>query len=244
VSDSLKAFYDDRKNSLASLEQDALLRKTGQDFVERSIPHKYTFNFDWMGRPIIQHAEDILAMQEIIFRMQPDLIVETGVAHGGSSVFYASMCRLMGKGHVVGIDIDIRPHNRLALEEHPMYEHITLIEGSSTDLSVVNQVTAMAKDKRVLVILDSNHTHDHVLQELRLYSPLTHKDDYLVVFDTIVENLPDALVNDRPWGKGDNPMTAVKQFLKENGRFEVDREMEGKLIISMAPHGYLRCLKD
>lgn len=244
MNDQLKTFYEDRKNSLDTMERDAKLRKLGHDFLESSIPHKYSYNFDWLGRPIIQQPEDIMAMQEIMFRMQPDLVVETGVAHGGSLIFYASMCNLIGKGHVVGIDIEIRPHNRKAIEEHPLYKHITLIEGSSTDQEVVDEVCSMAEDKTVLICLDSNHTHQHVLDELRLYSPLARKGDYLVVFDTVVENLPDRFNKDRPWGKGDNPMTAVQQFLQENGRFAVDREMENKLIITMAPQGYLRCLKD
>lgn len=244
MNEQLKAFHRDRERSLETLARDDALRQAGKEFVERSMPHRYSYNFDWLGRPVIQHPEDLVAMQEIVFRMRPDIIVETGVAHGGSLIFYASLCRLFGHGHVVGIDIDIRAHNREALDGHFLREHITLIEGSSTDPGVVGRVREMAAGKRVLVVLDSNHTHEHVLNELRLYSPLARRGDYLVVFDTVVEILPDELCEGRPWSRGNSPMTAVREFLAESGRFEVDREMENKLIITMAPQGYLRCIAD
>ena len=214
-------------------------------FIE-SCKYKYSYNFSWMGRPIIQFPQDILAMQEIIWEVQPELIIETGIAHGGSLVFYASMLKMIAeKGQVLGIDIDIRPHNRIAIEQHPMFKCITMIEGSSLDEKVIEKVYKLANGKGpVLAVLDSNHTHEHVIRELELYSPLVTKGSYLVVFDTIVEDMPDEFFSDRPWGKGNNPKTAVREFLKRNKRFIVDRDMEKKLLITVAPEGYLKCIKD
>jgi cephalosporin hydroxylase len=217
---------------------------TNQWFVE-SCKYKYSYNFSWMGRPIIQFPQDIMAMQEIIWQVKPDLIVETGIAHGGSLIFYASMLELIGEGQVLGIDVDIRQHNRVEIEQHPMFKRITMIEGSSIDEEIAKQVYDLAKGKsRILLVLDSNHTHDHVLKELELYSPLVTKDSYLVVFDTVVEDMPEDFFPDRPWGKGNNPKTAVWEFLKTNKRFKVDKDIEAKLLITVAPDGYLKCLED
>lgn len=218
---------------------------TNRWFIE-SCRHKYSYNFSWMGRPIIQFPQDIIAMQEIIWQIKPDLIVETGIAHGGSLIFYASMLELIGEGgQILGIDVDIRQHNRVEIEKHPMFKRITMIEGSSIDEEIAKQVFDFAKgNSRVLVILDSNHTHDHVLKELQLYSPLVTKDSYLVVFDTVVEDMPEDFFSDRPWGKGNNPKTAVWEFLKTNKRFEIDKDIEAKLLITVAPDGYLKCVED
>lgn len=185
-------------------------------------------------------------MQEIIWRVKPDLIIETGIAHGGSLVFYASMLELLGNdGQVVGIDIDIRPHNRVEIEHHPMFKRIVLLQGSSVDDEVAEQVRSLAQGKRsVLVCLDSNHTHAHVLRELELYSSLVTKDSYLVVFDTIIEDMPVGSFTDRPWDKGNNPKTAVWEFLKTNDRFEPDQEIPNKLLITVAPDGYLKCVRE
>jgi cephalosporin hydroxylase len=224
--------------------KDNLQELTNQWFVE-SCKYKYSYNFSWMGRPIIQFPQDIMAMQEIIWQVKPDLIVETGIAHGGSLIFYASMLELIGEGQVLGIDVDIRQHNRVEIEQHPMFKRITMIEGSSIDEEIAKQVYDLAKGKsRILLVLDSNHTHDHVLKELELYSPLVTKDSYLVVFDTVVEDMPEDFFPDRPWGKGNNPKTAVWEFLKTNKRFEVDKDIEAKLLITVAPDGYLKCLED
>lgn len=224
--------------------KDNLQELTNQWFVE-SCKHKYSYNFSWMGRPIIQFPQDIMAMQEIIWQVKPDLIVETGIAHGGSLIFYASMLDLIGEGQVLGIDVDIRQHNRVEIEQHPMFKRITMIEGSSIDEEIAKQVYDLAKGKsRILLVLDSNHTHDHVLKELELYSPLVTKDSYLVVFDTVVEDMPEDFFPDRPWGKGNNPKTAVWEFLKTNKRFKVDKDIEAKLLITVAPDGYLKCLED
>lgn len=224
--------------------KDNLQELTNQWFVE-SCKQKYSYNFSWMGRPIIQFPQDIMAMQEIIWQVKPDLIVETGIAHGGSLIFYASILELIGEGQVLGIDVDIRQHNRVEIEQHPMFKRITMIEGSSIDEEIAKQVYYWAKGKsRILLVLDSNHTHDHVLKELELYSPLVTKNSYLVVFDTVVEDMPEDFFPDRPWGKGNNPKTAVWEFLKTNKRFEVDKDIEAKLLITVAPDGYLKCVED
>jgi cephalosporin hydroxylase len=215
-----------------------------REWFEESVRARYSYRWSWMGRPVIQYPQDMLAMQEIIWAVKPDLIVETGIAHGGSLVYYASLQRAFGiDGLVVGVDVEIRPHNRAALEAHPMIGGIRLIEGSSVDPAIVAQVRDLARGReRVLVTLDSNHTHAHVRQELDLYSPLVTAGSYLVVFDTAVEDLPKSFFPDRPWGPGDNPKTAVREFLRGDPRFEVDRELEARLAVSVAPEGYLRCV--
>ena len=214
-------------------------------WVLQSAQLKYSYNFTWLGCPIIQFPQDIIAMQEIIWQVKPDLIIETGIAHGGSLILSASMLELLGgDGQVLGIDIDIREHNRVELEKHSMYKRITMIQGSSIDEDIAKQVHDFAKDKkRILVLLDSMHTHDHVLKELQLYSPLVTKSSYLVVFDTIIEDMPKDFFPYRPWGKGNNPKTAVWEFLKTNNRFEIDKEIENKLLITVAPDGYLKRMR-
>lgn len=225
---------------------DTNVRKAALDLVAGTLRYRYSYNFSWMGRPIIQFPPDITALQEIIWSTTPDLIVETGIAHGGSTVFFASMLELLGgDGHVVGVDIEIRPANRTALEEHPMFRRITLLEGSSTDEAIADKVRELASNRtRVMVILDSMHTHDHVRRELDLYAPLVTNGNYLVVFDTVIEDLPEDAFPDRPWSRTDNPKTAVRAFLGETDRFVVDHELEEKLLITAAPEGYLRCVKD
>jgi cephalosporin hydroxylase len=232
-------------DSAARMAADAALQKAANDLFVRSCEYRYSYNFSWMGRPIIQYPQDMVAMQEIIWSVRPDLVIETGIAHGGSLVYYASLLELVGNdGIVVGIDIDIRPHNREAIEAHPMARRIRMIEGSSIDPGTVAQVAELVRHRtRVLVTLDSNHTHDHVLQELLLYSPFVSVGSYLTVFDTVVEDMPKALFPDRPWGPGNNPKTAVREFLGQTDRFVVDKEVENKLLLTVAPDGYLRCVK-
>jgi len=222
-----------------------LVNKLAIDFIRETAEYQYSYNFTWLGRPIIQFPQDMIAMQELIWQVKPDLIVETGIAHGGSLIFSASMLELIGgSGQVLGIDIDIREPNRVEIEKHPMYKRITMIEGSSVDNKIVKQVHDFAKDKKhILVVLDSMHTHEHVLKELQLYSPLVTKGSYLVVFDTTIEDMPEDFFRERPWGKGNNPKTAVWEFLKTNNRFEIDTVMENKLLITVASDGYLRCIK-
>lgn len=238
-------FNIDKKLNIKKLGDSSHLKKLAYDFMRETAICQYSYNFKWLNRPIIQFPQDMIAMQEIIWEVKPDLIIETGIAHGGSLIFSASMLELIGgNGQVLGIDIDIRQHNRIEIEKHPMFKRITMIEGSSVDETIGKQVYEFAKGKQtVLVCLDSMHTHEHVQKELKLYSPLVTKGSYLVVFDTIIEDMPDDLFADRPWGKGNNPKTAVHEFLKTNDRFVIDKDIENKLLITVAPDGYLRCVK-
>jgi cephalosporin hydroxylase len=220
------------------------MRELTRAWFLESAKHRYSYHFSWMGRPVIQYPQDMMAMQELIWAVKPDLIVETGIAHGGSLIFYASMLQLIGgEGRVLGIDIDIREPNRIEIEQHPMAHRIDMIEGSSIDEAIARRVRDAAQGKRVMVVLDSNHTHAHVLAECELYGPLVSQGSYMVVFDTVVEDMPKEFFPDRPWGPGDNPKTAVEAYLKTTDRFEIDREMEHKLLITVAPSGFLRCVK-
>lgn len=244
--EEITKFDQEKKENIEALGRDRELKKLGMDFAMVTSKHKYTYNFTWLGRPIIQFPQDIMAMQEIIWQVKPDLIIETGIAHGGSLIFYASMMELLGgAGMVIGVDLDIRSHNRAEIERHPMFKRITMFEGSSIDQEVVKRIAeASRSSSNVLVVLDSNHTHEHVLRELELYSPYVTRGSYLVVFDTAIEEMPEGFFQDRPWGKGNNPMTAVKEFLSKTDRFVVDSAIEHKLLITVAPHGYLKCIKD
>lgn len=230
----------------AAMARDEAVRRAKSELFLASARHRYSYNFKWLGRPIIQYPEDVLALQELVWSIKPDVVIETGVAHGGSLIFYASLLQLLGgDGYVVGIDIDIRPHNRQAIEEHPMSSRIRLVEGSSTDASTLARVEELTRDrKRALVVLDSMHTHDHVLRELELYEKFVTAGSYLVVLDTVVEHMPKEFFPDRPWGPGDNPLTAVNAFLAKNDRFVVDEDVENKLLLSVAPRGFLKCVKD
>jgi len=231
------------EHAIAAMAADPAMAGSADDFMRKSIAHRYSYNFSWLGIPIIQYPQDVMALQELMWTDRPDLVIETGVAHGGSAVFFASMLELLGSGTVVAIDIDIRPHNRAAIEAHPLAKRIVLIEGSSTDGAIVAAVAERARGaRRVLVVLDSNHTHDHVARELELYSPLVRRGGHLAVLDTIVERLPGP--PDRPWGPGNSPGSAVAAFLATNDRFVVDAEVSDKLLITVAPGGYLRCVRD
>jgi cephalosporin hydroxylase len=196
----------DVKRRIDANGQDESLKSSARNFLQQSLAPQYSYNFSWLGRPIIQYPQDIVAMQEIIWEVKPDLIIETGIAHGGSLILSASILELVAvctgiEGEVIGIDIDIRPHNRLAIERHPLYKRISMIEGSSIDPEIVALVEARAKGKeRILVCLDSNHTHEHVLAELKAFAPLTTVGSYCVVFDTVVEDVPKELSGDRPRG--------------------------------------------
>jgi cephalosporin hydroxylase len=236
---------------IAAQGSDQALAKASREWMDLANPRKYSYHFEWLGRPIIQYPQDMIALQEIIWKVQPDLIVETGIAHGGSLIFSASLLELNAAcggpqdARVLGIDIDIRAHNREAIEQHPLARRIDMIQGSAVDDAVAAQVLAAAqRRKRVLVILDSNHTHAHVARELELYSPLVGKGSYLVVFDTVIEDMHADAFPDRPWGKGDNPKTAVWAFLESNPRFRIDRTIQDKLLLTVAPDGYLECIAD
>jgi cephalosporin hydroxylase len=245
------------------------LKRDAKAFLLASIPAQYSYNFSWLSRPIIQYPQDIVAMQELIWKTRPDLIIETGIAHGGSLIMSASMLALLDycdaaaagvtldpratHRRVLGLDIDIRAHNRAAIEAHPLSHRIDMIQGSSIAPEIVAQVHAVAKGyKKVLIFLDSNHTHEHVLGELEAYAPLTTRESYCVVFDTMIEDFPGDTYSDRPWGPGNNPKTAVWEYmrrLKEVGRkaadgkplqFEIDKTIENKLLVTVAPDGFLR----
>jgi cephalosporin hydroxylase len=241
----VEQFEEEKQERLRAQAADASLRALSSQWFEASYAHKYSYNYTWLGRPIIQYPHDVLALQEIIWRVRPRLVVETGIAHGGSLILSASLLELAGgEGRVVGVDIDIRAHNRAAIEAHPLFKRISLVEGPSTDPAVIEQVRGFVRPgEPTMVILDSNHTHEHVLDELRLYAPLVTAGSYLIVFDTVVEDLPEGTFPDRPWGKGNNPKTAVREYLKECDRFAIDEELEAKLLVTAAPSGYLRCLK-
>ncbi len=183
---------------------------------------KYVYGFSWMGRPVIQLPEDMLRIQEVIYQVKPDVIIETGVAHGGSLIFYASLFKAMGKGRVIGIDIEIRPHNRKAIEEHELFEYITLVEGSSIDSTIVEKVKSMVQpEDKVLVLLDSNHTKEHVLGELKAYSNLVSIDSYIVATDGIMGDLAGAPRSQDDWA-WNNPKEAAREFVKNNPYFIIE----------------------
>jgi len=243
----MKTFEQEVNERVVANDKNPNLRSDAAAFMKSSLDAQYSYNFSWLGRPIIQYPQDLVALQEIIWRVQPDLIIETGIAHGGSLIFSASMLELNAAcggtpdAEVLGVDIDIRAHNRSAIEAHPLFKRISLIQGSSVAPDVVEQVkNKAAGKKRILLFLDSNHTHEHVLNELEAYAQLTSVGSYCVVFDTIVEDTSEQCPSDRPWGKGNNPKTAVCQYLKTHSEFEIDKYIDNKLLISVAPDGFLK----
>jgi len=250
-------FKQDRLINIENMGADESMSELAISFARDTAKYNYSYNFEFLGRPIIQFPQDMVAMQELIWQLKPDLIIETGIAHGGSLILSASMlslldyCEAIEKGRmlnlksphrrVLGLDIDIREHNRSAIEAHPMSRHIDMIEGSSINSAVISQVHEIALGyERVMVYLDSNHTHKHVLAELEAYAPLVTKGSYCIVFDTIIEDMPANMFNDRPWGPGNNPKTAVQEYLKKHPDFEIDKQIDNKLLISVAKNGYLR----
>ena len=255
-----ESFKQECNIEIEAMGKDDSLFTATRDWMNQANVNKYSYHFESLGRPIIQYPQDIVAMQELIWQIKPDLIIETGIAHGGSLILNASLLALLEysdaqqKGKLVdpsnpsrkvlGIDIDIRAHNREAIEVHPMSPHVEMIEGSSIDNDIINQVKSFAKDyERILVFLDSNHTHDHVLAELVAYAPLVSKGSYCAVFDTIIEDMPDEMFHDRPWGPGNNPKTAVWEYLNTHSEFEIDKSIQHKLLITVAPDGYLKRVK-
>jgi len=240
-------FMHECRAEIAAQGADAALQAATREWMDRANARKYSYHFEWLGRPIIQYPQDIVAMQELIWTVQPDLVVETGIAHGGSLVFSASMLELNAAcggpadARVVGIDIDVRAHNRAAIEAHPLMRRITMLQGSSVAPEIVAEVKRLAAGrKRVLVALDSNHTHAHVLAELEAYAPLTSVGSYCVVFDTVIDDMPASMFPDRPWGPGDNPKTALREYLRSHPEFEIRKEIDHKLLITVAPDGYLK----
>lgn len=253
----IEKFEADVAQNIKCLGEDKDVQALSRIWLREISPHKYAYKFRWLGRPAIQFPQDQIALQELIWEIRPDLIIETGIAHGGSLAFSASMLALLdmsdaiesggmidpkiSKRKVLGLDIDIRTHNKVAIEAHPMASRIQMIQGSSIDPNIVSQVFEFAKSyKKILVCLDSNHTHDHVLAELEAYAPLTSKGSYCIVYDTAVEDMPASLAIDRPWGPGNNPKTAVWEYLKTHPEFEIDKNIQNKLLITVAPDGYLK----
>jgi cephalosporin hydroxylase len=260
MSDPIKEFFQERNQRIEQFSKDESFKELSRKWLEESMRKSYVYNFSWLGRPIIQNPIDVVAMQEIIWEVKPDLIIETGIAHGGSLVFSASMLAMLDycdaiqqksvldvskpARKVLGIDIDIRAHNKAAIEAHPMSNRIEMIQGSSIASEVIDQVKARAKGfERILICLDSNHTHDHVLAELEAYAPLTSVGSYCVVFDTFVEDVPADVFSNRPWHPGNNPKTAVWEYLKSHPEFEIDKSIQDKLLITVAPDGYLKRVK-
>lgn len=233
------------QGNLELMANDINLKKKCTSLVEILGNYKYTYNFKWLGVPIIQCPQDIVAIQELIWNVKPDVIVETGIAKGGSLVLSASILHLLNNnGRVIGVDIDIRDENRIIIQNHPLSSRINLIQGSSIDRAVFEKVKALIQpNNKVMVILDSNHTHEHVIEELRLFSSIVDKGSYLIVMDTNIDDMPNDYFVDRPWGRGNNPKTAVHEFLKTTDRFEIDSDIHNKLLITVAPDGYLKCIK-
>lgn len=267
--DAVKEFAEQVSRNIEGLAQDRDMHDLSRIWLRDSLKHRYSYNFSWLSRPIIQYPQDMVAMQELIWRVKPDLIIETGIAHGGSLILSASMLALLDyaeavesgkpldpratRRRVLGIDIDIRAHNRAAIEAHPLAHRIDMIQASSVAPETVAQVRKIAAGhETVLVCLDSNHTHDHVLAELEAYAPLVSKGSYCCVFDSIIEDLPESTYPDRPWSRGNNPKTAIREYLLRLNaggvrgadgmplRFEIDKAMDAKLLISVAPDGYLQ----
>jgi len=223
------------------MASDPHVQETTRAWLDAVLPYEYHYHFSWLGVPIIQFPSDIVAMQELMWQVRPDLVIETGIARGGSLVFYASMLELMGgAGRVIGIDVDIREHAREAIERHPLSRRIMMVEGSSTDAGTVQKVSHLTQaHRRILVALDSNHTHEHVAGELRLYSPFVTSGSYLIVFDTVIEQLADQFHAGRPWRRGNSPSTAVGEFLAANRDFSIDRTFERKALVTVSPEGFL-----
>ncbi len=252
----IKNFKNQVKKEIHKQKKNKLLKFFSKKWMQESVNSNYSYHFEWLGRPIIQYPQDIIAMQQIIWKTKPDLIIETGIARGGSLIFYASILNLISncggpkKAKVIGIDIDIRKHNKKAILSHPMSKNIEMVEGSSINKDIFEKIKKKAlKANKVMILLDSNHTESHVFRELELYAPLVSLGSYLVVFDTLIENMPKNFYKNRPWSKGNNPMTAVSKYLKkikknkEKFKFELDEEIENSLLISVSPGGYFKRIK-
>lgn len=243
-------FEQDIKDRIRAYPDDLELQDTLKKALQVMTKTKYAYNFYWLGRPIIQGPPDLQAYQEIIWNFKPDLIIETGIARGGSLIFFASMialleyCGEIDKGDVLGIDVDIREHNKQAILAHPLNKKITMYEGSSIDNQIIEKVKKFAKNKkRILLFLDSNHTHDHVLEELRAYAPLVSVGGYCVVCDTGIEDIKTDFSGERPWGQGNSPKSALVEYLKENDSFEIENYYDRKIMITCATDGFLKRIK-
>jgi cephalosporin hydroxylase len=239
-----KEFVKRNLKVIKEMNNDKEFVKLSRKWFDKAYSYEYLYHFTWLGRPIIQFPNDLIVLQELIWETKPDLIIETGIARGGSLIFYASMLQLIGKGKVIGIDVDIRKHNRIEIEKHPMFKRIHMIENSSTKKETISKISKFTKNKKnIMVVLDSNHTYEHVLKELELYSNFVKKGNYLIVFDTMIDDMQDKMFKNRPWGKKNNPKIAVDEFLKKNKRFKMDKENNRKLMITSTPYGFLKCIK-
>ncbi|WP_304298704.1 cephalosporin hydroxylase family protein [Chromatium okenii] len=240
--DAEAGYLVEKKTRIAAFAQDEAFRALSNAWRIEALKKKYMNNYSWLGRPIIQLPTDMVAIQEIIWAVKPDLVIETGIAHGGSLILSASILELLGHGKVIGVDIDIRSHNRHAIENHHLAHRIQIIEGSSVDPDIVAKIHSEAKDvAKIVVLLDSNHTHEHVFAELNAYANLVSVNSYCVVFDTFIEDMPDDYIwNERPWGKGNNPKTAVWEWIKHHPEFAVDHSIEDRLLVTSAPNGFLQ----
>ena len=246
TSDKVREFREERDAAVMEMANDERLKALSMDWMLQADQYKYTYNFTWMGRPIIKFPNDMVIQQELMWNLKPDLVIETGIAHGGSIIFSAAMQKMMDiDGKVVGVDIDIRDHNRVEIEKSPVFDRIELFEGSSTDPDIFAQISKIAAEhKTVMVFLDSLHTHDHVLEELRLYSTLVSKGSYCVLPDTFIQFFPKGYFSDtRPWDVGNNPYTAMEEFLSSSNEFEIDRFWSGKGMITETIDGYLKRVK-
>ena len=242
ITDPVSQFFSEREADIEAMGKDEVLRQKSIDWMLHADKYKYTYNYTWMGRPIIKFPSDIVIQQELMWRLKPDLVIETGIAHGGSIVFAASMMEMMGiDGEVVGVDIDIRQHNRALIEAHPMMKRITMYEGSSTSPEIVEKVRRHTVGKKcIVVVLDSLHSHAHVYNELKAYAPLVTVGSYCILPDTFIEFFPKGYyAGSRPWDVGDNPYTAMKQFLSETDLFEIDKGLSNKAMITETIDGYL-----
>lgn len=250
-------FEQEKQARIEAVENNDALKSAAHEFMKTSLASKYSYNYNWLGRPIIQYPQDMVALQEIVWEVKPDLIIETGIAHGGSLVMSASLlamldyCEAIAQGEmldprnpkrkVIGVDIDIREHNRNAIEHHPMANRIEMVQGSSIAPEVIQQVKHLAQGyQKILVCLDSNHTHEHVLAELEAYALLVSVNSYCIVYDGVVEDVPAELSGDRPWGPGNNPKTATWEFLETHNEFQIDKSIHNKVLITVAPDGFLR----
>jgi cephalosporin hydroxylase len=242
-------FNTRNQNNIEKMNKNKSLKKLSKKWFIDVNRYEYGKHFSWLGCPIIQFPQDIIAFQEIIWKLKPDLIIETGIARGGSLIFFASILELIGKGSVLGIEIELHRNNENAIKKHPMFKRIKILKGSSTDPKIFNQTKRIAKNKKkVMVILDSDHSKNHVLEELILYSQLVSKGSYIVVCDTIIHDFPKKWFQnhgiDRPWNKSNNPKVAVWEFLKKTNRFKIDKSIETKLLITTSPDGFLKCIKN
>jgi cephalosporin hydroxylase len=244
--DPTQSFFDERNADIQRMGADHEFQKKSIEWMIHADRYKYTYNYTWMGRPIIKFPNDMVIQQELMWELKPDLVIETGIAHGGSIIFTASMMEMMGiDGEVVGIDVDIRPHNRKEIESHPMMKRITMYEGDSVSDAVVETVRSHTKGKTcVMVILDSLHSHAHVYKELLAYAPMTTLGSYCILPDTFIEFFPKGYYSKtRPWDVGNNPHTAMKQFIAESDMFEIDRARTNKSMITETIDGYLKRVK-